>query len=221
MEDLYLPPADQRLVKPDVPAERQSPPEPAVYDWCDSLITTGGKDIQVKPAIFYYESGQIGKVELRINPDGTYSAGITRTGTFSLDLPAICMQQFGATDGRPIDPNDPNSPPGNVCQQLQGPLGMSGLGEGSYRNTICYPSTSDPGGCTCQFDVTETGGPGGYYKVLDSNTLMFIPQTNFPGKAKYCNHGDSLEITGADGDYLFGQKGLRTMKLKLNQTAAP
>jgi hypothetical protein len=29
----------------------------------------------------------------------------------------------------------------------------------------------------------------------------------------FCNQGDGLELTGADGDYLFGLRGLRTMSL--------
>jgi hypothetical protein len=49
---------------------------------------------------------------------------------------------------------------------------------------------------------------------LNLDTLLFIPQTSFPGKVTFCNQGTSLELTGADGDYLFGQRGLRTFKLQ-------
>ena len=214
-EDLYVPPADTRLIKPTVPAGRDPLPEPAVFDWCDLLITSGGTEIQAQPPRFYYESGPIGSSDVRINMDGSFSASITRTGTYYLDFPAICMRQFGAGDNRIIDPiKDPTGPSGNICQQLEKPVGASGLGEGSYRNTICIPNPSDPEGCLCRFDVTETGGPGGYFHVVNHNTLEFIPQMNFPGKVTYCNKGSYLELTAADGDYLFGQKGLRTFKLK-------
>lgn len=213
-EDLYLPPTDKRLQRATMPAAGHAAPEPAVYDWCDLLIASGGQKVQLRQPGFFYESGQIGVAEVRINADGTYTTNITRTGTFQLDFPAVCVRQFGATDNKPIDPTDPNSPLGNVCKQLEPPIRASGLGEGSYRNTQCEPNPADPGGCLCQFDVTETGGPSGFWQRLDVSTLLFIPQTNFPGKVTFCNKGTSLELTGADGDYLFGQRGLRTFKLQ-------
>ncbi len=172
------------------------------------------------------ESGQIGTSNLRINDDAnspdhlgltSFSVSLTRTGTFYLDFPAVCVHEFGALDGRPVDPNNPTGPTGDVCQQLQAPIAASGLGEGSYRNTTCVANPSDPKGnqgCICRFDVTETGGPSGFVKALNSNTLEFTLQTTFPNKVTYCNQGDSLELTAADGDYLFGVKGMRTFKMK-------
>ena len=45
--------------------------------------------------------------------------------------------------------------------------------------------------------------------------MPFTP--NFPAKATYCNKGNSLQLTGSDGEYLFGLFGLRTLDLgKLN-----
>ena len=178
--------------------------------WCDLLVTSGGNSIQGRPARFYYESGAIGSATVRFNEDGTYSAGITRTGTFVLDFPALCMREFGAMDNRPAEPG---GPPVNVCKQLQVPLRASGLGEGSYRNTTCEPNPEDPAGCLCAFDVTETGGSAGFYSLYNSNTLMVLPGTNFPQKITFCNKGSSLDLTGANGDYLFGQRGLRTFDL--------
>lgn len=212
-EDLYLPPTDKRLTQATMPTAGHPAPEPAVYDWCDMLIASGGPLVQLHQPGFFYESGQIGVAEVRIGADGTYSTNITRTGTFTLDFPALCVRQFGATDGRPIDPSDPISPVGNVCKQLEPAIASSGLGEGSYRNTRCEPNPQDPEGCVCQFDVTETGGPAGFWRRYDSNSLLFIPQTNFPGTVTFCNRGTSLELTGEDGDYLFGQRGLRTFRL--------
>jgi hypothetical protein len=213
-EDLYTPPADTRLVGADLPAARMPPPEPALFDWCDLLVTSGGKDIQAHPPRFFYESGPIGAASVRFSADGHYSAGLTRTGTYTLDFPALCMREFGAMDNRPADPtNDPNGPPVNICKQLEVPLRSSGLGEGSYRNTTCDPNQDDPAGCLCTFDVSEATGGAGEYQLLDSHTLLLLPGTNFPENVTYCNQGDSLELTGANGDYLFGQRGLRTMNV--------
>jgi len=213
-EDLYVPAPDTRLVMADLPAARTPPPEPALFDWCILLVTNGGVGIEARPPRFYYESGPIGAASVRYQADGHFAAGITRTGTYVLDFPAYCMRSFGAMDGRPADPvNDPNGPPVNVCKQLEVPLRESGAGEGSYRNTTCEPNPDDPLGCLCFFDVSETGGPSGTYQLLNNNTILHYPFTNFPQKVTFCNKGDSLELTGTDGAYLFDVKGLRTFDL--------
>jgi hypothetical protein len=49
--------------------------------------------------------------------------------------------------------------------------------------------------------------------MLDNHTLLQLPFTNFPQRVTFCNQGDRLQLTGADGDYLFGQRGLRTLDL--------
>ncbi len=215
-EDLYLPPTDTRLVGADLPPARTPPPEPAFFDWCYLLVTSGGQNIQAKPPRFYYESGPIGWASVRYEADGHYAVGISRTGTYTLDFPALCMREFGAMDGRPADPvNDPNGTPVNICKQLEVPLRASGIGEGSYPNTTCDPNPADPAGCLCRFDVTETGGSAGTYQLLDNNTILHIPGTNFPQKGTFCNRGDTLQLTGTNGAYLFGQRGLRTLDLGL------
>jgi hypothetical protein len=210
-EDLYIPPTDTRLVQADLPAARTSPPEPALFDWCLLLVTNGGTNIQARPPRFFYSDGRIGAATVRYDPDGHFSAGITRTGTYTLDFPAFCMRAFGATDGRPADPD--GGPPLNICKQLEVPVRASGIGEGSYMNTTCDPNPDDPAGCLCVFDVTETGGLSGTYQVLNANTILHLPVTNFPQKVTFCNKGDSLQLTGTDGAYLFDVRGLRTMDL--------
>lgn len=213
-EDLYVPPTDPRLgAGADVTIARTPVLEPALYDWCDGLLTSNGTSIQNRSAIFYSESSPVGDARIRINADGTYSAGITRTGTFVLDFPALCMREFGALDGKSIDPMDPTAPTGNVCKQLEVPLRKSGAGPGSYQNTTCEPNPKDPAGCLCAFDVQETAGPSGNYQVLDSNTILFLSDKNYPARVTYCNKGNELELTGADGEYLFGVRGLRTLDL--------
>jgi hypothetical protein len=108
----------------------------------------------------------------------------------------------------------PPGPPGNVCKQLEIPLAKSGKGEGSYPNTSCDPNPEDPQGCLCRFDVTETGGPTGRYELLSQNEILHYSSGNFPAKITFCNKGGTLEMTGADGAYLYNNRGLRTMNLK-------
>jgi hypothetical protein len=215
IEDLYVPVSDPRLVGGgDVPAARTPPPEPALYDWCDGLLTSSGTKIDNRDAVFYTESAPVGVASIRLDATGAWSSGITRTGTFLLDFPALCMREFGAMDGRSIDPMAmPPGPPGDVCAQLQVAQRAAGMGTGAYQNTTCKDNPADPGGCLCEFEDQETGGPSGYYQRLDNNTLMFLSDKGFPNRVTYCNEGTSLELTGQDGEYLFGIKGLRTLDL--------
>ncbi len=204
IEDLYVPVSDPRLVGGgDVPAARTPPPEPALYDWCDALITSSGTKIFNHAAIFYPESAPVGVASIQLSASGAWTSGITRTGLFVLDFPAICMQEFGAM-----------GTPDVVCGKLQEAQKEAGKGTGSYQNTTCVANSNDPGGCLCAFEDQETGGPSGYYKQVDNSTIEFLSDKGFPNLVTYCNNGTSLQLTGKDGEYLFGTRGLRTLDLK-------
>jgi hypothetical protein len=227
-EDLYLPASDPRLQMSDPPEFGTAYPEPAVYDWCILLVTGpgAGDAIQVFPPRLYQESPAYGFVTLKFQEDGHFSSGITLTGTFLLELPAYCVRAFGASD---VDPADPNAnPPPGVCKRLETPLYNSAINTGAYKNLTCDTNTpdvrakfgldgsGDPKGCLCRYDINATGGPAGTYARYNDNTIIDFPDavsSNFPQKTTYCLQGDELQLTGADGAYLFDQKGLRTLDL--------
>lgn len=216
-EDLYLPPTDLRLAQNNKTPALIAPPEPAVFDWCDQLVASGGTSVLLKDPLFYYESTDVGQSSVQFREDGKYTASITKTGTFILDFPAVCVRSFGAQDGKVINPDDPTSPAGDVCKQLERPINVGGTNTGAYFNTVCIPNPEDPPtnfGCLCQFDVTATGGPAGDWAQIDKNTIELKTTNGVPSKVTFCNKGTSLELTGADGDYLFGVKGLRTFSLR-------
>jgi hypothetical protein len=225
-EDLYMPASDPRLQMADPVPFGTAAPEPAVYDWC-LLLATGpkaGDDILVFPPRLYQESPAYGFVTLKFQADGHFSSGITLTGTFLLELPAYCVREFGATD---TDPG--NMAAGNigVCKRLEMPIYNAEINTGAYKNLTCDPNTADvrarfgldgaadPNGCLCRYDVNATGGPAGSYQVR-GNTIITFPDavvSNYPQQTTFCLQGDSLQLTGADGAYLFDQKGLRTLDL--------
>jgi hypothetical protein len=213
-EDLYLPPTDLRLAQNNKTPALVAPPEPAVFDWCDQLVASGGTAVLLKDPLFFYESTFVGQSSVQFTEDGRYTASITRTGTFVLDFPAVCVRSFGAQDGKTINPDDPTSPMGNVCKQLEHPIGIGGTNTGAYFNTVCEPNPQDPGGCLCQFDVTATGGPAGEWFRVDNSTIRLQTTNNVPSEVTFCNKGNQLELTGTNGDYLFGVKGLRTFSLR-------
>jgi hypothetical protein len=227
-EDIYLAPTDQRLPGGVVPAARTAPPEPALFDWCDQLVTKAYDSqtgILVQDAYIYTPDIQVGVASVSYNADGTYSAGLGRTGTFSLTFPSLCMREFGATDGNPaVDKKtgmaSPNGPT-NICKQLELPLGEDWKGGGAIPDVTCDvdQNPNDSGGCTCTFTANEEGGGSGTYLThatspsLDGHTILNLPGKDFPQKISYCNSGSELQLTGADGEYLFGTLGLRTLDL--------
>jgi hypothetical protein len=220
-EDIYIPPSDPRVLNGTVPTARQPPPEPALSDWCDSIVVTGGTMTVTHEPEFYYYDGHIGIASVTYQADatlkgvdGTFSAGLTQIGHFRLDFPAYCMRAFGGMENRQADPaNDPMGPKVSLCKQVEVAVHNAGTGAGAYPNATCDDSKIESGGCTCDFDVTATSGPAGYYRMLNGNTIMNLLNANFPQKVTYCNRGDHLELTGADGSYLFDKTGLRTLNL--------
>jgi hypothetical protein len=228
MEDLYVQATDTRLLGGEITPARQPTIEPALWDWCSLLLTGAGAgtDVQLKPPRFYYESGQVGTSQVTYTPDdpahpdtGHVTVAITKTGRFTLDFPAMCVRAFGATD-QPDTTIDPSGAVVPVCKRLQQTVGKSGLGEGSYPNTVCNPNPADPLGCLCSFDVTETGGVSGAYRK-QGNVIIHYPSGNYPSKATFCHQGNRLQLTGTDGAYLFNVSGLRTMDLGVAAAPAP
>jgi hypothetical protein len=226
-EDLYIPASDPRLSMAAPTTAGTANPEPAVYDWCSLLVAGPGSNIEVNPPRLYEGGAEYGFVTLKFQPDGHFSSGITLTGTFVLELPAQCVTAFGATGGQ-LDPTDPTSPVVDVCARLQGPLYNSAINTGAYQNLQCAANTAqlratlgldgaaDPNGCLCRYDLDETGGPAGTYALLNQNTIIDYPDavnSNYPQQTTFCLQGDDLQLTGADGAYLFDQKGLRTLDL--------
>jgi hypothetical protein len=233
IEDLYVPVTDPRLPMGTKTTTGTPYPEPALFDWCDNLVAGPGAGdlIKKRQPVFFYESGPIGIATVKFHADGSFSTGISRIATVAIYFPSYCTRAFGAMDGM-IDPMSGQAYP-NVCKQLEPPLYTSGTGEGAFFNLVCDPNNdqvradlemkgirldvpADPLGCICRYDVDETGGPSGTFRQLDENTLIDFPDavgSNYYQKTTYCHQGDDLQLTGANGAYLFDQRGLRTMDL--------
>jgi hypothetical protein len=229
-EEIYSAPADPRLGQPegDLPPARTPPPEPALYDWCDLLVTGMGSIVHTPPLFYtnspngyqgasnvanYYVGGPIGGATLHYDANGTYTLSTTRTGTFFLDFPSICVRAFGAKDGNPIDPDMMGGPTGNVCQQLA--VGLAKGAPAKYTNIGCQLDPNDPpnvAGCICNFDLMDVQTNTGAYGVR-GDSIQHLPGNNFPQYATFCSQGNTLQLTGSDGAYLFDRVGLRTLDM--------
>ncbi|HVU52590.1 MAG TPA: hypothetical protein VHL80_18045 [Polyangia bacterium] len=234
-EDLYTPPVDPRLINADLPPARTPPPEPALYDWCDQLVTSPNvptpSPADEKPApsttnsivarlpTFAFMTFPIGSAVLHYDANRNYVLSTTRTGTYSLDFPAYCMRAFGAVDTK-FDPNGLAGMTGSVCQKLEATLRV--LAPVQYRNIACEDDQRDPpgqNGCICGFDVYDRQVSAGTV-ILSGSDMLHLPGDNFPEDTTFCATAnatdpsmDRLELTGADGAYLFDREGLRTLSL--------
>jgi hypothetical protein len=199
-------PPDTRLIRGDQPAARLPLPDEAFYDWCDLLVfkteDPGMYEANHTPH-FSLADQQIGDAYVHYDADGTYSAILTKTGTYVADYPPTCVRGFGGV--------------GDVCTQVQTYLTAK---SGNAKNIQCVPSPIDPAGCACRFEVSIVSGGSGLYSG-GGNTINHAmtkrpdgtQAADFPAAATYCNKGSSLELTGKDGAYLFNQPGLRTLDL--------
>jgi hypothetical protein len=211
-EDLWVPPADPRLMQADLPAARTPFPEPALFDWCQLLVTGPAEDIVSRPPPFLYaESGPIGKatVSFSIDKEGRQRFGVVtaRTGRFEIDYPAFCMRAFGATNKSP-------DMGGDVCQQLAVSLGKKGGRR--YHNIACQLQTDDPpdqAGCYCQFDLTDYQESSGIFQQRSARTIRYLSGGGFPQTTTFCHRDNSLQLTGNNGEYLFDRVGLRTLSM--------
>ena len=130
------------------------------------------------------------------------------TGQDLIEFPEVCIRDFGAV--------------GDVCTSLQTHLVTMATASSVYKNLQCLANPADPAGCVCRFDVAVQTGGSGTYEVVDSHTLIHRMNVKFPSnaaaaafpqKVSYGSAGGRLQLTGADGAYLFDEPGLRTMEL--------
>jgi hypothetical protein len=229
-EELYTPPEDPRLIGADLPPARTPPPDPALYDWCDLLVTTPNMPSAALPKImttnsivartpnFGYTTFPIGAATIHYGANNQYALSTTRTGQFLLDFPAYCMREFGAVDTCTSNPcmKDPTALPattGTVCDKLTDALNV--LAPANYSNIVCQAGPDDPLGCVCRYNVAVRETSMGTVGIDPNNPsdITHLPGTQFPQDATYCVQGNQLELTGTDGQYLFDRLGLRTLDL--------
>ena len=164
------------------------------------MTSPDSSDIIAKLPNLFAESPEIGAATLHYDtPKSSFVLSTTRTGTFSAEFPPFCMHAFGATD--------------DVCGKLQ--TSLRARAAARYRNIACGGSAIDPAGCACTFDLSDRIESRGTFLPPAGATITHLPGNNFPEKVRYCLRGDTLELTGADGAYLFDRLGLRTLSLQM------
>jgi hypothetical protein len=88
-----------------------------------------------------------------------------------------------------------------ACEELDEPLTLTGLGEGSWRSVVCSPAAD--GGCDCLLDYWAVGGSVGTWDLVDDRLVLdyqyydyqtseIVGATSAP--IDYCVSGDTLVL---------------------------
>jgi hypothetical protein len=241
-DTLYTPPVDPRLVNADLPAARQPIPDPALYDWCDLLVTSPQipiaspvdpmpkpnlmNSIVGRPPNFSFDTFAVTQATVHYDERGNYALSTTRGGTFLVDFPTYCMRAFGAIDTT-FDPNALTASTGSVCQKLQATLPF--VTPPQFLNIVCLTNDdanrqnllnkgvridypADPGGCLCQVDVQDRTDTRGTV-LADGADMLHLSASDFPMQVSYCRGGSELALSSVNDAYLFNRPGLRTLDL--------
>jgi hypothetical protein len=176
-----------------------------------------GKDIQVVPPRFYYDSGQIGAATVKYDADH-FSAGLTRSGQFTLDFPAYCVTAFGALDNQAVDPTaapgDPLLTPVDRCKRLQVPSSSRGQRRLLPAHGLREEQGRSARQLRLQVHVRRRRDGWTVGALLRPGRRHHArARLELPTEGQLLRAGRSAAAHGTAGAYLFDVRGLRTFDL--------
>jgi hypothetical protein len=114
-------------------------------------------------------------------PDGSYRRAQVRSGPVTLTYAAECLV------------TDQGTP---TCAELQAALGVYGIGQGSYYDTVCADQAS--GGCSCSVRVSEVGGTAGTWQAASATAVTLTNPMGDPEPTMvtvpYCVNASGLRF---------------------------
>lgn len=167
----------------------------ATVDWCSSLVQEANGTVRFTP---FFPIIPVRQVTLALTR-GHYNAHIVGFAPQQMAFPASCRAAQGIAES---------------CPTLGRHIKEAIAAEANVYNTRCYDDGE--GGCLCDYELSLLGGAPGTWAVSGS-TVTFYDQSNTPSPpapADFCLKGDSLELTGHNGQQLFNKTGLRTLTFR-------
>jgi hypothetical protein len=208
------------------PETGATPPAQTSGFWCwdlsfdtDGKIKTPATPISNPDAVQIETANAISRVTF--SSDGTYLYQLTATSTTTFHVARSC---FGV-NGMNVS-----------CTDFATDLNMSGIANNpSYMNVVkgqpSFQCMDEGDGCTCTFHYLETdnfgsavGDKGGW--VQDGNVIHHYsisgqgnlfdtsPTRRTVRDATFCQNGDTMVLTGANGQPIALKSGARTLYLK-------
>lgn len=200
-----MPSLPEQLAQPQTPT--QAPPQPMPTtsgDWCSGLIYQPSIDpaAPVKGVVLWHGPPTVHDGYVYVLEGGTYKAQIQFLTEERTYFDNACLTRYERT--------------APACEKLGSDLKAYLQGEPSFKfnldpKMICTGDSAV--GCDCRYQYQVQAMEQGTWQ-LDPATPSSIVFSSLsrtePQSAKFCQSGDTLQLSGNDGTVLFGALGVRS-----------
>lgn len=197
MDDLQLPVNPVSIAQQPAPkAGKKSVPQ-ATADWCSSLVQEPDGTLRFQG---YFPIIPLQNAVLTFK-EREFQAHFLFFAPQQMTFPAACRAAQGIEQS---------------CPALGRHIAAAIAAESNVYNMRC--SDDADGGCVCDYELRLfTSVPGTWAASPEDGRVTFYDNSlapSPPSPADYCLNGDSLEMTGHNGLWLFNRPNLRTLKFQ-------
>jgi len=204
---VHAPPRQDSLINQPPHLSGEPPPEPSSGDWCQNLRFRPDGSIENLNTWFprlplqQHRSpggGLASWYDAALTYEGnTYSFAALLYGRQRLELSARCLTSQGVS---------------LTCEQLTTAIVTVWNSEPAVQNLACGPDAAGSG-CVCDYDMVLNTGPAGTWAASGDVLTHFDSANGPPFQANYSVQGNALNLSGYHRTALFGQTGVRTLRL--------
>jgi hypothetical protein len=195
MDQVQLPIVPVSLSQQPARSNGKKAPGNATVDWCSSLSQKPDGSLRYQP---FFPIIPLKNAHLKLKEDHTFDAHFTAAAPQHMAFSASCRSAQGITVS---------------CPELGRRIKEAIAAEANVYNTRCYDDNE--GGCMCDYDLSLfTSLPGSWSTDNDQGIVTFFDQSLAPfppAPTDYCVQGDTLSMTGHNGQQLFNRPDLRTL----------
>ena len=193
MDDLQMPVNPVSLSQQPAPKAGKKSVAPATADWCASLLQEPDGTLRFQQ---YFPIIPIQNAVLTIK-EGEFEAHFLAFAPQKMAFSASCRAAQGVAES---------------CPALGRHIAAAIAAESNVYNTRCYDD--DEGGCLCEYELRLFTSVPGTWAASDGTVTFYDSSLapSPPAPADYCLNGDSLDMTGHNGQWLFNRPNLRTLE---------
>jgi hypothetical protein len=179
-------------------------------DWCYGLIYLPDSLAMGSPPLvalsLWHQAAPFagGGVNFHHNPPpvgDTYDVNLAFYIRDTAHFAQRCLQAYGATP---------------KCSELQASMVQFFNNSPNYGDPVCTDA-SNGDGCDCNYKFSSVGGDFGNWVVEQTSPPRLVLFSNSGGvfTGTFCVTGNSMQLSGFEGQGLFGQSGLHEMLLNV------